>query len=369
MFINQAIGMVSGNLVAGVILAVLVLWFFLRDLRTTLLVGIVIPVCLLVALAVLMLTGRTLNVISIAGLAFGVGMTTDAAVVVLESIVQRREKGAPLLQAALEGTSRVWPALFASTAATIVVFMPVVFMEDAAGQLFADLSLTVVIAVATSLVVAVTLLPLAASRWLKPATAEAPSDARWRRMADTIVGWTDTPRRRYAIIGSLLVVPAALSWLLLPRSAAGEARYDRQVLPVSSGASIGDRQRDRAESRHAGSLLQRGKQPALKIITCSCSRAGARSARSRSIRRRSWLDRVINEEMSTGFRIPRCSRRRAISSAVALAQHRLQLQSSISGALRSRAARSNDPGKAAWRTGAGVQGWARRARLRIAAGG
>jgi multidrug efflux pump subunit AcrB len=215
-FISQAINMVSGNLLAGMVLAVLVLWYFLRDPRTTLLVAIVIPVCLLVALAVLMLTGRTLNVISIAGLAFGVGMTTDAAVVVIESIVRRREQGLSLGDAALAGATRVWPALFASTAATIVVFMPVVFMEDAAGQLFADLSLTVVITVATSLLVAVTLLPLLASRWLKTGTASAGSEDRWRRLAEWVMRLTDTPRRRYAIIGSLLVAPAVLSVLLLP---------------------------------------------------------------------------------------------------------------------------------------------------------
>lgn len=306
-FINQAIGMVSGNLVAGVILAVLVLWFFLRDLRTTLLVGIVIPVCLLVALAVLMLTGRTLNVISIAGLAFGVGMTTDAAVVVLESIVQRREKGAPLLQAALEGTSRVWPALFASTAATIVVFMPVVFMEDAAGQLFADLSLTVVIAVATSLLVAVTLLPLVASRWLAPANGGAASDARWRRMADTVVGWTDTPRRRYAIIASLLVAPAALTWLLLPPlDYLPPVKRDAidGFFQFPPGASIDtiDSEIVQEVARRMDPYMRGEKQPALKnYYVLVFPGGGSIGARPLDPAKIDQLDRVINEEIVNGF--------------------------------------------------------------------
>lgn len=306
-FINQAVNMVSGNLIAGVVLAILVLWFFLRDLRTTLLVGIVIPVCLLVALAVLMLTGRTLNVISIAGLAFGVGMTTDAAVVVIESIVQRREQGVPVLQAALEGTTRVWPALFASTAATVVVFMPVVFMEDAAGQLFADLSLTVVIAVATSLLVAVTLLPLVASRWLKPATEAAPTDDRWRRLADTIVGWTDTPRRRYAIIGSLLVVPAALSWLLLPpldylppvKRDAIDGFF--QFPPGASVDSI-DSEIVQEIARRMDPYMRGAKEPALKnyyvLVFPGGGTIGARPLDPTKI---DLLDKVINEEIVSGF--------------------------------------------------------------------
>ena len=307
LFINQAVGMVSGNLIAGIMLAVLVLWFFLRDLRTTLLVGIVIPVCLLVALAVLMLTGRTLNVISIAGLAFGVGMTTDAAVVVLESIVQRREKGLPVLQAALDGTTRVWPALFASTAATVVVFMPVVFMEDAAGQLFADLSLTVVIAVATSLVVAVTLLPLVASRWLRPAGPNAVSDERWRRMAERLVGWTDTPRRRYAIIGTLLVVPASLTWLLLPpldylppvKRAAIDGFF--QFPPGASIDSI-DEEIVQVIARRMDPYMRGEKQPALRnYYVLVWPGGGTIGARPLDVAQMDRLGEIVNDEIISGF--------------------------------------------------------------------
>lgn len=307
LFINQAVGMVSGNLIAGIMLAVLVLWFFLRDLRTTLLVGIVIPVCLLVALAVLMLTGRTLNVISIAGLAFGVGMTTDAAVVVLESIVQRREKGLPVLQAALDGTTRVWPALFASTAATVVVFMPVVFMEDAAGQLFADLSLTVVISVATSLVVAVTLLPLVASRWLRPAGPNAVSDERWRRMAERLVGWTDTPRRRYAIIGTLLVVPASLTWLLLPpldylppvKRAAIDGFF--QFPPGASIDSI-DEEIVQVIARRMDPYMRGEKQPALRnYYVLVWPGGGTIGARPLDVAQMDRLGEIVNDEIISGF--------------------------------------------------------------------
>ncbi len=215
-FINQAIGLVTGNLVAGVILAIGVLWLFLRQFRSTLLVGIAIPVSVLATVLVMLVTGHTLNVISIAGIAFAVGMTLDAATIVLESILQRRERGASPAQAALEGATRVWPALFASTLTTVIVFIPVIFMKNTEGQLFADLALTISVAIAVSLVMAMTVLPVAAARWLKPTEATRKA-AEWpRRLGERMAALTDSPRRRQVTIGLCLVVPVALTWLLMP---------------------------------------------------------------------------------------------------------------------------------------------------------
>jgi multidrug efflux pump subunit AcrB len=215
-FINQAIGLVTGNLIAGIALAIGVLWLFLRQFRSTLLVGIAIPVSVLTTVLVMMVTGHTLNVISIAGIAFAVGMTLDASTIVLESILQRREQGVPPAQAALEGATRVWPALFASTLTTVIVFIPVIFMKNTEGQLFADLALTISVAIAVSLVMAMTVLPVAASRWLTP-TAATTKAAEWpRRLGERMAALTDSPRRRQVTIGLCLVVPALLTWLLLP---------------------------------------------------------------------------------------------------------------------------------------------------------
>jgi multidrug efflux pump subunit AcrB len=214
-FINQAIGMVSGNLLLGVLLAIAVLWLFLRQLRATLLVGLAIPVSLLTTIMVLFISGHTLNVISIAGIAFAVGMTLDAAIVVLESIVTRRERGIDATQAALEGARHVWPALTASTATTVIVFLPVMFMENTEGQLFADLALTIAVAVAVSLVMSMTVLPVAAARWLKPG-ARMHGGGWQKQIGDRVVALTDQPNRRRATIGALLAVPVALTWLLLP---------------------------------------------------------------------------------------------------------------------------------------------------------
>jgi len=193
-----------------------VLWRFLRQFRSTLLVGVAIPVSVLATMLVMLVTGHSLNVISIAGIAFAVGMTLDAATIVLESILLRREKGVPPAQAALEGTTQVWPALFASTLTTVIVFLPVIFLKSSEGQLFADLALTISVAIGVSLIMAVTVLPVAAARWLKPSAATQKA-AEWpRRLGERMAALTDSPRQRQVTIALCLVAPALLTWLLLP---------------------------------------------------------------------------------------------------------------------------------------------------------
>ena len=216
-FINRAIGLLSGSLLAGVVLAVACLWWFLRDRRATLLIAGTIPVSLLATFIVLELTGRSLNVISLAGLAFAVGMVMDAAVVVAENILRLRESGQPLARAALEGSRQVGGALVASTLTTVAVFLPVVFMRDVEGQLFSDLALTISIAVGVSLLVAVTMLPAAAAGgWLRegghrPAPAKA-----YVRASAWILRATAGRRRQWAWVLGGVVAPVLLSALLLP---------------------------------------------------------------------------------------------------------------------------------------------------------
>ena len=215
-FINQAIDMVTGNLFAGILLAVAVLWYFVRDRRATLLVGLSIPICLTVTLVMLYVFDRTLNVISLAGLAFGVGQSLDTAIVMLEAIAQQRERGLNRIDATLAGAKQVWPALLASTVTAVIVFLPIVFMQDAVSQLFADLALTISIAVIASLIVAVTVLPLAASRWLDAENIHKGSNDRYAAVARRIVAWTDSSRRRHATVAVLFLAPIVLTWVLLP---------------------------------------------------------------------------------------------------------------------------------------------------------
>jgi multidrug efflux pump subunit AcrB len=161
-------------------------------------------------------SGGTLNVISLAGLAFGVGQALDTAIVMLEAIAQQRERGLARIEATLAGAKQVWPALLASTVTAVIVFLPIVFMRDAVSQLFADLALTISIAVIASLIVSVTALPLAASRWLNVENVHKGSNAKYEAVANWIVRWTDTARRRYLTVAVLFVAPVVLTWALLP---------------------------------------------------------------------------------------------------------------------------------------------------------
>ena len=215
-YVKSSIGMVRNNLLLGMSLAIIVLWWFLRKFRATLSVALSIPLCLLIAFMVLDFSGRTLNIISLAGLAFATGMVLDAAIVVLENIFRQREAGRDGEEAALRGTSQVWGALLASTATTVAIFMPVVFLQDEAGQLFGDLAVTISAAVIASLLVAVTVLPTAAADWVKGEAIEDHHRDWWRWITSHIMTWTDTQRRRWTFIGLLTAAPLLLVMLLMP---------------------------------------------------------------------------------------------------------------------------------------------------------
>ncbi len=216
-YINRSIDMVVVNLLLGVMAAVLVLWWFLRHLRSTLMVAVAIPLAIIPSFMFLDMAGRTINVISLAGLAFAVGMVLDAAIVVLENIVRRRESGESAVEAADKGTAQVWGALIASTATTVAIFLPIIFLEDEAGQLFADLALTVAAAVVFSLLVAITVLPAAASRWLQSSTMVDAHDHWWDRMSRGIMWLTSSSRRRFGWIIGLTLISLSTTYYLFPK--------------------------------------------------------------------------------------------------------------------------------------------------------
>ena len=218
LYIYRAIGMVRNNLGLGICLAVLVLWWFLRRLRATLMVAAAIPIAVLTTFLVMDAAGRTLNVISLAGIALAVGMTLDAAIVVLENIVRLRERGEPAPRAALAGPTEVWGALLASTATTVAIFLPIMFLEDEAGQLFADLALTIAVAVTASLVVALTVIPTAAQQWLARGVPEDRHRHWWSAIKRGLMRLTGTPLLRTAWIAVLLVVPAGVTYQLAPKA-------------------------------------------------------------------------------------------------------------------------------------------------------
>ncbi len=158
-YINSAIRLVMNNLFIGGLLAFCVLLLFLGDFRSSLVVVLAIPISIIGTFVYLHAFGRNINVISLAGLAFAVGMVVDSAIVVLENIDQYRLRGHSLYDSALKATHDVWGAILASSLTTVAVFLPVVFVKEKAGQLFADISIAICSAIMLALVVAVVVIP------------------------------------------------------------------------------------------------------------------------------------------------------------------------------------------------------------------
>ena len=165
-YIYSSISLVQKNLVIGGILAVTILFLFLRTASTTFVVGLAIPVSIMGTFIALWVLDRNVNVISLAGMTLAGGMLVDNSIVVLENIYRHRESGKSLWQAAYDGTSEVWGAVLASTLTTIAVFVPIVFIEEQAGQLFRDIAIAISAGVALSLLVSITVIPCLSARIL-----------------------------------------------------------------------------------------------------------------------------------------------------------------------------------------------------------
>jgi len=187
-FIQRSISNLSYTAIQAFFLAGLVLLFFLHNLRASWIVALSIPVSIIVTFSVLDLTGLTLNIMSMAGLALAVGMLVDNSIVVLENIYRHLREGRTLLEGAEMGTTQVTTAIIASTLTTIAVFFPVLFVPGIAGVLFNDMALTICFSLFCSLLVALTLIPLLASRWLK---ISPPSRDLSRRISETIDKWLE----------------------------------------------------------------------------------------------------------------------------------------------------------------------------------
>ncbi|MDR1290404.1 MAG: efflux RND transporter permease subunit [Planctomycetaceae bacterium] len=173
-YINKSVGLVQQNMLEGGILAIVVLLLFLRSVRPTFIVSLAIPISIVGTFVVMYFAGRNINVISLAGLAFAIGMVIDCAVVVLENIDRHLHAGKPPLKAAYDGAREVWGAVLAQTLTTVAVFGPVLTIEEESGQLFCDLAIAVSASVLISLVVAITVIPVSAARWLGAKSTKPP---------------------------------------------------------------------------------------------------------------------------------------------------------------------------------------------------
>ena len=231
-YIYSAIDLVQQNLVVGGFLAIVVLLVFLRSRSSTLVVAIAIPISIIGTFLMMNWFGRSLNVISLAGMAFAVGMVVDNSIVVLENIYRHRQMGKSRFQAAYDGTTEVWGAVLASTLTTIAVFLPVLFVQEEAGQIFRDIAIAISCAVGLSLIIAVTVIPSLASKILGTADEEESREKGFKslwglvglahRLNEKItstVGWVlaTTPRRLLVVVG-LTGISIGVSWLLMPRA-------------------------------------------------------------------------------------------------------------------------------------------------------
>ncbi len=165
LYINSAISLVRQNIYIGGTLAALILLLFLRSLRATVIIAIAIPISIISTFVAMALVGRSINVISLAGIAFAVGMVVDAAIVVLENIYRLRQEGNSAEDSAYRGAKQVWSAVLASALTTVVVFIPVLILDLTAGQLFRDIAVAISVSVLLSLLVAITVIPALSSRF------------------------------------------------------------------------------------------------------------------------------------------------------------------------------------------------------------
>ncbi len=234
-YIYAALGLVQNNLFIGGALAGLALLVFLRSFRPTLIVALAIPVSVVGTFVVMYGFGRNINVISLAGLAFAVGMVVDNAIVVLENIDRHLGMGKKPRAAAYDGAKEVWGAILASTLTTLAVFIPVLTIEEEAGQLFRDITLAICAAVALSLLVSISVIPSASARFLVahrvPKTAIVRAGRSLfglipffamlvRGFASGIYHLTDRSAAgvvaRVVIVGGFTVVSLGGAWLLMP---------------------------------------------------------------------------------------------------------------------------------------------------------
>jgi len=216
--IRNALELVQNNLGLGIVLALLILWLFLRGWKSIFIIAVTIPISLMVAFVALSIFDRSLNVISLAGLAFSVGLVLDAAIIVQENIVRLRGLGMDGKKAVMRGALQVTGALFASTATSVAIFLPILFMAGIEGQLFSDLALTLSIAVIASLVTAVTILPIASQYWLKSQHDIDPFSHYWQKLTALVMRLTNTQTKRISWISFLLGGSLLVITLLLPKT-------------------------------------------------------------------------------------------------------------------------------------------------------
>ncbi len=290
-FIERSIENVARSVLYGGGLAVVVLLFFLRSIRSTLVISLSIPISVIVTFALVYFGGFTLNLMTLGGLALGVGMMVDSSIVVLENIFRRRtERGDPPEKAAVEGAREVGPAIVASTITTLVIFLPLIFVRGVSGILFKELAYVIIFALVCSLLVAMSLAPMLASRLLtsgrrRGGEAEGSSN-RWAAAANAIFSGLEESylqmlrwvlrHRVFTVLAAAILLGASLLLLpligseFLPPSDEGEVRVTGRM-EVGTRLDLVDRQTR---------IMEKIVGPAVPEMVASVVNAGAAGWRS-----------------------------------------------------------------------------------------
>ena len=239
-YIYSAINLVRKNIFVGGTLAVMVLLLFLRNFASTIIVSVAIPISVIGTFLVMTLFGRNINVVSLAGLSFAVGMVVDNSIVVFENIFRHREMGKTRIKAAYDGTVEVWGAVLASTLTTVVVFFPIIFIEEEAGQLFRDIAIAISSAVTLSLIISITAIPMLSSKILGKVANKNPVPGKSRSIYSLSKGFVEIVTgfiywmcgrisARLCVIVLMISIAIGLVWSLAP-----EAEYlpkgNREIL-------------------------------------------------------------------------------------------------------------------------------------------
>ena len=228
-YITSAIDLVRQNIFVGGVLAIGVLLIFLRSASSVLIIATAIPISIVGTFLSMSLLGRNINVISLAGMSFAVGMVVDNAIVALENIYRHRQMGKSRARAAFEGATEVWGALIASTLTTVAIFLPVVFVQDEAGQLFRDIAIAVSCSVSLSLIVSITVIPTMAKKLVGTGAQEGETkgalgalDGFGSRVRDFISGSvyriSGRTASRVLVVVTLIGTSLIAAWSLLPKT-------------------------------------------------------------------------------------------------------------------------------------------------------
>ncbi|MDY6953538.1 MAG: efflux RND transporter permease subunit, partial [Thermodesulfobacteriota bacterium] len=228
-YIYSAIALVKQNIFVGGTLAIIVLLVFLRNVTSTLIVSLAIPISIVGTFLLMTLFGRNINVVSLAGMSFAIGMVVDNSIVVFENIFRHREMGKTRVQAAHDGTVEVWGAVSASTLTTIAVFVPILFVQEEAGQLFRDIAIAISSAVGLSLLVSMTVIPSLSSKILGRVKApERTGKPAWSlyglasALTDAIARFTywtcGLISARFGVVLVMTGLAVGMAWFLMPKT-------------------------------------------------------------------------------------------------------------------------------------------------------